>query len=320
MHDEFPGDIHLRVLVQHVRATHLLAVISNDMDLETNLISPVVGTSTCQEIMDNLQSQITEWKLQVPVDLWSPSLTFTGFYLETLLYEPVLHTPTNKNTFSAPFLLEKLSVTDVPTPKLTPLHVNAVVALKSACHNVLDVATAFSGTLVITLPTLIFAPRIAHVAATLVKLHIAVTVAGSTFGQILRVEDIRAMDYLDKCLDMVGRGSAIDSEAVMVRIVKYAGELKKWIHQYDASRLEGANFVNGQPVFHAAYFDKDQAAGNGFSNFSFSSENSAPGPGEVINNGVSFDEFLDPNFTMDDFGLFQLFSEGDLAAAAAFGP
>lgn len=319
-HEEFPADTYLRILVQHVRATHLLAVISNDMDLQTALISPVVGTQTCQDTMNDLQSQITAWKLQVPVDLWSPSLTFTGFYLETILYEPVLHTPTNKTTFSAPFLLEKLSVTDVPTPTLTPHHVNSIFALKSACHNLLDIATAFSGSLMITLPSLIYAPRVAHVAGILVKLHIAVTVPGNTYGQILRVEDIRVLDYLDKCLDMVGRGSAIDSEAVMVRIVKYAGELKKWIHQYDASRIGGANFADGQSVFNAAYFDKDQAPSNGFSNFSLSTEGTAPVAGEVANNGVSFDEFLDPNFTMEDFGLFQLFSEGDLTAATAFGP
>jgi hypothetical protein len=37
------------------------------------------------------------------------------------------------------------------------------------------------------------------------------------------------------------------------------------------------------------------------------------------NEGSLAREFLIPDFVMDDFGLFELFSEGDLDATAGFG-
>jgi hypothetical protein len=308
-------DSGLLKLAQQARAAQLLAMISEDMDLNTNLISPIVGTASCQRTMSQLQSQITEWRLQVPIDLWSSSLTFTGFYMELLLYEPVLHTPKNKATFAAPFLIERLSTADVPTPPLTQYHFDAVQSLKSACHNLIDAATAFTGPELIALPTLLHAPRIAQAAQTLLRLHVAITVSGNTYGQILRPEELQTMEYMEKCLEMVNRTAVIDSEAVIVRIVKYTNELKKWMQQYETSRLAIGDSGYGQAEFHAKYGEKGQALGSGYSSVQADTQLTRGG----LENGVDFVEFLDPDFVMDDFGLFDLFSEEDLGSSAAFG-
>lgn len=304
----------LQSLAQHVRATRLLALISEDMDLNTALISPVVGTPMCQQTMSQIQNQITNWRLQVPIDLWSSSLTFTGFFMELLLYEPVLHTPTNKATFAAPFLIERLSTTDVPTPTLTQNHFDAVQSLKSACHNMLDTAATFTGPELIAFPTLVHAPRVAHAAVTLLRLHIAVTVSGNTYGQILRVEDLRTIEYLDKCLEMVARTDVIDSEAVMARIMKYANELKKWVLQYEASRSTMPESGQGLSGFHAKYGGKAQEISGEFLSIAPGAQSSSAG----FENDAAFAGFLDPDFVMDDFGLFELFAEGDLGASMNF--
>jgi hypothetical protein len=310
-------DEGLQSLAQHARATQLLGLISEEMDLNTTLISPVVGTEMCQQTMDHLQSQITNWRLQIPIELWSSSLTFTGFYMEVLLYEPVLHTPTNKQSFSAPFLVERLSTTDVPTPNLTQHHFDAVQSLKSACQNLIDTAITFTGAELIALPSLLHAPRVAHAAVTLLRLHIAVTVQSNTYGQILRAEDLQTIDYLDKCLEMVSRTNAIDAEAVMARIVRYANELKKWMLQYEASRSISGQFGQGRSGFQARYGEKSQSLGGAFPGI-------APGGMQSENEGFENEgslarEFLIPDFVMDDFGLFELFSEGDLDATVGFG-
>jgi hypothetical protein len=309
-------DSGLLGLAQQARAAQLLATISEDMDLNTNLISPIVGTASCQRTMGQLQSQVTDWRLQVPIDLWSPTLTFTGFYMELLLYEPVLHTPTNKATFAAPFLIERLSTADVPTPPLTRHHFDAVQSLKTACHNLIDSATTFTGPELIALPTLLYAPRIAQAAQTLLRLHVAITVSGNTYGQILRSEELQTMDYLEKCLGIVSRTAVIDSEAVIVRIVKYANELKKWMQQYETSRLAIGNSGHGHAEFHAKYGEKGQVLGSGYST---SVQAGAQLTRGGLETSVDFAEFLDPDFVMDDFGLFDLFSEEDLSSSAAFG-
>jgi len=307
-------DEGLQSLAQHARATRLLGLISEDMDLNTTLISPVVGTELCQQTMEQLQSQITNWRLQIPIELWSVSLTFTGFYMELLLYEPVLHTPTNKRSFAAPFLIERLSMTDVPTPTLTQHHFDAVQSLKSACQNLIDTATTFAGPDLIALPSLLHAPRIAHAAVTLLRLHIAVTVQGNTYGQIICPEDLRVVEYLDKCLEMVVRTNAIDAEAVMARIVRYADELKKWMIQYEASRLATGESGQGHAGFQAKYGGKSQQLGAAFPSI----EQSTRSPNAAFESDVSLAEFLNPDFVMDDFGLFELFAEGDLGVSAGY--
>jgi hypothetical protein len=302
-------------LAQQARATQLLAMISEDMDLNTSLVSPVVGTASCHAIMTRLQNQITNWRLQVPIDLWSPSLTFTGFYMELLLYEPVLHTPINKATFAAPFLVERLSNSDVPTPPLTEYHFDAVRSLKYACHSILDTAVTFTGQELIALPTLLHAPRIAHAAQTLLRLHVAVTVSGNTYGQILRAEDLQTVEYLDKCLEIVARTELIDAEAVVVRIGKYAGELKKWLHQYENSRSAPRDSEHGHMGFYARrHSESNQDLRSG--DIDVVPLDAQPASPEL--NDVAFTQFLDTDFAMDDFGLFELFSEEDLNASTTF--
>jgi anti-sigma factor RsiW len=314
-----PEDNHLLWLAQHARAARILATISDEMDLQTALISPVVGTPTCQQIMYVLQSQITAWRLQVPADLWSSSLTFTGFYMELILNEPVLHTPTNKNTFAAPFLIERVSITDFPAPVLTQHHTHCVRALTSACHSLLDVATSFTGVEMISLPSLTYAPRVAHAAVTLLKLHVAVTVPGNTYGQVLSAEEVNTEAYLDKCLELVARGIEVDSQSVLVRIVKYASELKKWLQQYESIRLTAGEHVDGRPIFHQAFGEQVRNVGEADFNDPVDAESSteetnAQGTIPKFEDDAAFADFVNLDFAMDDYGLFDLFYEPDLGA------
>jgi hypothetical protein len=314
-------DNHLLCLAQHARATRILASISDEMDLQTKLISPVVGTPTCQQIMYVLQSQITAWRLQVPVDLWSSSLTFTGYYMEMILNEAVLHTPTNKNAFGAPYLIEQVSVTDFPAPILTQHHIDCLRSLKSACHNLLDIATSFTGVEMVSLPTLVYAPRIAHATVMLLKLHVAVTIPGNTYGQALSADECMVEAYLDKCLELVARGAEVDAETVFVRIVKYASELKRWLLQYESVRLTAGEHLDGHAVFHEAFGERGRNAGkNGFND---AMEAGAPTEEASIqaiipkfaDDDAAFKDFINLDFAMDDYGLFDLFNEPDQGAA-----
>lgn len=311
---------HLIWLAQHARAARILATISDEMDLQTSLVSPVVGTPTCQQIMYVLQSQITAWRLQVPANLWSSSLTFTGLYMDMILNEPVLYTPTNKNAFAAPYLIERISVTDFPAPILTQNHIDCVRALNSACHSLLDIAASFTGVEMISLPSLIYAPRVAHASVMLLRLHVAVTLPGNTYGQVLSAEEVNIEAYLDKCLALVARGIEVDGESVMVRIVKYASEWKKWLQQYESVRLAAGEHVDSQPMFHQAFGELDNNAGKD----GFNDATGSGGPTEEVNVQVTVPKFEDDaafadlinlDFAMDDYGLFDLFYEPDPSAS-----
>lgn len=303
------------LLAQHVRVTRMLASICDYMELNVTSTSPVLGTPSCQQIMQNLQAQIMTWRLQVPYENWPLSLAFTGFFAEVLLYEVVLQTPTNKATFAAPFMVERLSTIDVPSPILTQGHVNAVHCLKTACHNLLDTAASFTDSELITLPTSIYAPRIAHTVVALKKLHIAITAPGNTYGQTLSVGNLQTEAYIDRCLAIVNRGSRIDAEAVMVRIVKYVQKLKDWLQEYEASRLHPEKPGGDHLACHYTVHD-----GSGwttrkkeFSNAGIP-DNSAQDRGALgaqvgVEADAPFMDFFNTEFAIGDIDLFDLFSE-----------
>ncbi|KAM0719742.1 hypothetical protein Q7P37_003875 [Cladosporium fusiforme] len=301
-------------LVHYIHATRLLASISEMLELNVSSVSPTLGTLSCQKIIDDLQDEITSWRLQVPFDMWSPSLAFTGYFAEVLLYEIALHTATNKASFAAPFLVERLSIVDVPAPTITQHHFDAVSALRTACHNLLDTAAAFTNSEIVTLPTMIFGPRIAHTAVVLLKLHIAVTVQGNTYGQIFQHDVLQTEAYLDKCLTIVERGSTIEPEAVMVRIMKYMLVLKEWLHQYEASRRNPGKLAHGHSGFHASRNGKEQPQNEGVAEKHTGlempqSETGLLTPDQVFDADAAFTELINAEFAMDDFGLFELYSE-----------
>lgn len=307
-----PENDHL--LAQHVRATKLLATISEIMALNAGAVSPILGTPECQSKLYNLQVEIDSWRLGVPFHVWSSSLKFTGFFMEVLLYEFALQTPTNKASFAAPFLIEKLSIVDVPAPAITQGHFEAVRLLKTACHNLLDTASSFTGLEIITLPTMIYGPRIAHTVVVLMKLHIAVTVQGSTYSGILSTEDLQTEAYLDKCIRIIGRGSSIDKEAVMVRIMQYMHKLKEWLHRYESSRLDTKRPLESHPGLHAI----PDAKGGNLPNVDLGEHTNTERSSEALyqqqedqtlHMDAPFTEFISSEFAMDDIGLFELFSE-----------
>lgn len=301
------ASIQDRQLAHYVRATRLLASVSELLALSVTSVSPALGTSICQNIMRNLQDQITSWRLQVPFDMWSPSLIFTGYFTEVLLYEIVLQTPTNKASFAAPFLIERLSTVDVPTPTVTQQHIEAVSSMRLACHNLLDAAASFTDSDIVALPTMLYGPRIAHTVMALLKLHIAVTVQGNTYGQILQPEELHTVAYLDKCLGLVARGSKIEPEAVMVRITKYMQHLKEWLHQYEASRLGPGKLASSQ----LGFGEQEQALRgvNAEKTLGLDIVHPSTNLSPSQDADAAFADFINAEFAMDDLGLFELYSE-----------
>jgi hypothetical protein len=84
--------------------------------------------------------------------------------------------------------------------------------------------------------------------------------------------------------------------------------------QYEASRAATGESGQGLSGFQAKYGGKSQQLGAAFPSI----EQSTRSPHAGFENDVTIAEFLNPDFVMDDFGLFELFAEGDLGASAGF--
>ena len=103
----------------------------------------------------------------------------------------------------------------------------------------------------------------------------------------------------------------------MPRIVKYSSELKRWLQQYESIRLTAGENVAGQPMFHEAFGEQGSNAGAGGLN----STTEAGAPTDEVNvqvavpkfeDDAAFADFVNLDFAMDDYGLFDLFYEPDL--------
>ncbi len=100
-------------LVCHIakaeRLTERIAAESGCYDVETVIgFADPVG----QPARIALQSAVLDFESQILPAQISPLTTFWRHVVTLQLHEPVLHTATNKRSFTAPYLAERLSVTD----------------------------------------------------------------------------------------------------------------------------------------------------------------------------------------------------------------
>lgn len=226
-----------KLLYQFVRAERLCERIVMDMNLCDLEIVMDVSDPVTQLTMQTHRNNIIDWKAQIPPGLNLPTVTFWEYVAILYLHETVLHTPSNKNSFSAPYLAERLSVTDFPTPFVTPEHITSIYALKTTCHQLLDLYAAFNLPALLALPSWLFAARVAYTEYILVKLYIATTGTGNTFGTYLDPESLLVEMYLDK---MVGLGEMVkqaDERCASARILQAAARMKEWVLNFKATTL-----------------------------------------------------------------------------------
>ena len=145
------------------------------------------------------------------------------------LHEPVLHTSTNKQSFSAPFIAEKLSVTDFPKPFVTQEHLASIAALKTASHAVIDLYTALDLQTAMALPAVQFAARVLYALYILVKIHIASTANGNTFGAFIDTDTLQIDNCIDKMNVSARAIGEIDKSCGQYRILQAVTRMREWL-------------------------------------------------------------------------------------------
>jgi hypothetical protein len=217
-----------RMLCQFVRAERLCEQIASSQDVSDQSPDPVRQQQQPVNLM-------TDWRAQVPLTLRCESLAVWECFAAILLHEYVVQTPTNKQSFAAPYVPERLSVTDFPTPLVTPDRIVSIYALRDACHGLLDLFSGFDTQMLVSLPVLFYAARAAYAQWILVKLHIAATADGNTYGAVVDVQSLQVQRYLTKMIDVSGRISQIDAGCGPARIAGAARRLMEWLISYEAS-------------------------------------------------------------------------------------
>lgn len=240
------------LLCQFVRAERMCELVASAQAFAdmTNVID--ISSSEWQLRLLRLQQLVQDWKTQIPGQLRVPTLMLWQYLVELYLHEPVLHTPSNKQSFAAPFVAERLSSSDFPAPLPTRKHVTSLLALCKASHGFIDVFCGLDTTTIVALPGLLFPTRALYAVFILVKMHIALTAPGNTYGSIFTLADLQLEDCFLKIDQVAARIKRVDGKAVSFLVLSAASRLREWVKAYQATMPERAsglaNTLSSEPV------------------------------------------------------------------------
>lgn len=228
-----------KLLSQFVRAERLCDQIASDAGFyDFKSVSEVSD-------MHHSVNHITDWKAQIPPSWLRDNLVLQIYEQISIvfLHECILHTPTNKQSFAAPYVSERLSVTDFPAPIALHVHATLLHALKDAIHTILNLFTSFDVKELMFIPTLLNS-RAAYAQWILVKLYVATTAKGNTYGALIDAQSLEVEHYLGKMIQAGQRFTDVDVGCATGHVVMVSKRLKDWVSNYKASHVYQGNFTS----------------------------------------------------------------------------
>ena len=227
---------HDKLLAQYVRGEKLCARVVSEMDLDKPDAHLEISSAEAQVKIHMLQNVVLDWQAQTPAPLrQKPLLLFWQHLTMLLIHEPVLHTASSKSTFSAPFLTERISVSDFPAPLALPEHANSLYALTRAAHALIDAYCAIDINIIMALPGMAFAPRVLYAMYLLTKVYIACAGVGNTYGSVMDAEALQLDAYFAKIADVAAMCKAVDEKASAAGLLASAARMQDFYHNFKAT-------------------------------------------------------------------------------------
>jgi len=225
-----------KLLAQYIRAESICAKIATEMELSNVDLVLDISTKETQGKMQRLQNNILDWQAQIPVSYRSQlALQIWHNAAMLFLHEHVLHTSSNKQSFTAPFVTERLSVTDFPAPLALSEHADALAAIACSAHVLIDVYCNADLNIVLALPGLLFPPRVLYAIYILVKAYIACTALGNTYGSVFDPNDLQLEAYFDRIAKTAARCSAVDDKSAPSILLSSVSRMYDFYCNYKAS-------------------------------------------------------------------------------------
>ncbi|CAI6334274.1 unnamed protein product [Periconia digitata] len=187
--------------------------------------------------IDLMKNKVNTWAAQVPDNLASSQILKLWHHVAMVhIHEVVLHTPTNKFIFAAPYIPMRIPTKDFPKPALCiPPLSHALHALIEHCHAVLDIVSRMDPAVVLELPTFCFAPVVLYTLFVLVTVFVTATDPTNTYGRYLARERFLIEHYGAKMLGL--RKEVIESDPMMscytTRMIDATSWLGQWYDDYN---------------------------------------------------------------------------------------
>jgi hypothetical protein len=246
-HEECLLDLETRgeppdmLFCQIARITQLIQETSDALQLCQITTFVDANHYSTHATIETLKNKVDAWAAQVPAHLASnPTLKVWKHVAMIYIYELVLHTPTNKASFAAPFIPGRIVVKDFPKPAnvISPLR-EALEAIIFHCHVVLDTAVEMDAGLVLSLPSFCFAPTLLYSLFVLVNALVACTDPASSYGQWVAKNSFRIEECGMKLRNLTACLKLLDPtmSCYTTRLVDATGWLEEWYNDYNAILL-----------------------------------------------------------------------------------
>lgn len=238
LHLEGGGDPSDLLLCQIVGAIRLIQSISNELSLCHTLTFLDGNDYGTHAMIEALKKRVDAWVTQIPPSLASSqTLKVWQHVAMVYIHEVVLHTPTNKASFAAPFIPGRIAVQDFPTPaNIIPPVKPALEALVLHCHAVIDTAAEMEPPLLLSLPPFSFAPTVVYSLFVLVTAMVAATDPTNTYGQCMTKDSFGIEECGLKLRRMAAQLKALDPtlSCYTTRLFDATGWLDDWHNDYVA--------------------------------------------------------------------------------------
>ncbi|CZT07972.1 uncharacterized protein RCO7_09627 [Rhynchosporium graminicola] len=231
--DSLPND---GLLCQFLRAERLCEQIAFEANYSTSL-SVLEVTNHTQ--IRRIQNLIIDRKAQLFSSNSTPALRMYENIATLYLHECILHTPTNKASFAAPYVAERLSLTDFPAPVVTADHIPFLYGLRDACHTALNAVLALDYRDMAFAPIVTFTAKAFYAQWLLIKLYVAVTASGNTYGAFISAESLQVEHYLQKIGEIGDKICELDPEHMGGKGLQQSSrKIKEWVFNCDFLRAE----------------------------------------------------------------------------------
>jgi hypothetical protein len=219
-------------LIHYCRSERLCARILGELELSDSAIVNEVSDHTFQQRLQHCNLLISEWKILLPSTLYIPDLLMWEHVATAYMHETLLHTSTNKQSFAAPFLPERIAALDFPRPLIREEHISSLLALRSALHTIVDLYTSMDTTKIMALPVLSYTARALYALYMLLKLYVATTAPGNTYGNVIAPESLQMESYFEKMTSLWKRLILVDARSGPARVSSAAGILREYYLNY----------------------------------------------------------------------------------------
>jgi hypothetical protein len=218
-------------LALYFRAERLCDQVMSKMQLCDPTVHKDIADSSTQQLIQECRTSIVDWRILLPPK-YHPEIAFWEYVASAYMHETVLHTSSNKQSFAAPFVPEMLSAMDFPKVVATESHTRSLVELRAAVLMIINIYSSLDTQMLEALPAFIWTSRALYALFVSIKMYVALTAPGNTYGAVMSAETLEIEDSFSKLTAAWARLDAIDPRSGPARVSSATLRLHEWFTSY----------------------------------------------------------------------------------------